>query len=69
MDSLEEIINVLISVTDAGAIARILYCFAKISANPDEEKTYEKRIKHIGAFLILTNCVWIIKAVIESYYK
>jgi len=69
VDSIKEVIVVLISLTNTAAAARIIYCISKIYSNEDEAKTYVRRIKHILWFLVFANSVWVIKALIEGYYK
>ncbi|SFR77625.1 hypothetical protein [Anaeromicropila populeti] len=69
MDTLQEVINYLIELADAGALARILYCFIRIKINPDEASAYLKRIKHAIWFVLLANMVWTFKILAESYYK
>lgn len=69
MDSLEEVINFLLGLIDAASVSRIIYCIIKANSDNDEIKSYLKRIRHIFMFIILTNCVWVVKALVEYYYK
>lgn len=53
----------------AGGIMRIIYCFLKIITNNEEKTLYKKRIKHVVIFLILSESIFVIRALIEFYYK
>lgn len=68
MDTLKEVINFIIGISDAGATARVIYCCIKLNANPDDQKLYEKRIKHAIEFAIVANLIWVIKGIAEYYY-
>lgn len=68
METLQTVILVILGFIDTAAVPRILYCIFKC-INEDEVRAYLKRIRHIVVFLILANCSWIIKTVVEHYFK
>ncbi|BCN29527.1 hypothetical protein [Anaeromicropila herbilytica] len=68
MTTLKEIINYIVLLCDVGAGARILYCFLQIHSNPDEEKSYLKKIRNVVIFLILANSALALKELITRYF-
>ncbi|SES65159.1 hypothetical protein [[Clostridium] polysaccharolyticum] len=68
METLKTVIIVIIGFINAASITRMIYCIVKCT-NENEANVQIKRIKHIVIFLVLANCAWIIKSVVEHYYK
>lgn len=68
MDTIKNLTTAIIGVTDAGIIARMTYCFLCIQTSPDEESMYIKRMKNMIKYLIIVQCIYVIKTLILNYY-
>lgn len=68
MKTLLEIINYLVVLIDIGAGSRIIYCLIMINSEPDDIKTYTKKIKNLIIFVILANTALSFKIMLERYY-
>ncbi|RPF43380.1 hypothetical protein EDD70_2344 [Hydrogenoanaerobacterium saccharovorans] len=67
--TLDKICNTLLILIPIAGIARIIYCAMSIAANSDESGKMNRRIKNIIVFIVLSECLVSIIAIIESYYK
>lgn len=71
MQTMREIILLLQVVIRIGVICRVVICLLKICANNDDGGVGEnkQKIKNAIIFLIMSECVWIVKDVVFSYYS
>lgn len=71
MQTMREIILVLQVVIRIGVICRVVICLLKICTNNDDGGVGEnkQKIKNAIIFLIMSECVWVVKDVVFSYYS
>lgn len=70
MNRMMDIIILLEVVIRIGVVCRIVFCLLKIILNNDEGSVpeYKQKIKNALVFLVISECIWIIKNMIFSYY-
>lgn len=69
MSTLLDLIDYFIILCDVAAAARILYCFIRMSAEPDEAKSYTRKIINIFIFLVLANTALATMLMVKKYVK
>ena len=69
MQTLEEIISLLrIVIIPIGTVARVVFCFIKMIYDEDATNSYKKKIYNAIAFLIISELIFVVVDIIESYY-
>ena len=66
---IDDITTALIILVRIGVIARFIFCMVKLAGNEEEGAKYKKRAKNAVIFLILSECVWVLKDLALHYYK
>lgn len=67
MSTLKQLNNVFLYLIEVGGIARIIYCFNRSAANPDEAQSYCKKGKNLVIFMILANVVLSVAITVKNY--
>lgn len=60
---------VLAGLIRSGAILRFVYCMVRLQSADNEREMYIKRAKNTVAFLILSECAWVLQAIALHYYN
>ena len=68
METIEEIIEVLLLLVDAGGVMRGIFCFIRMNADQDNAKSYQNKIINMVIFLIIANSLYALVEVIKQYY-
>ena len=68
MDIVEELANAMIILIRSGAALRVIYCFIAMAGDEEQMATYKKRIKHVVAFYIMAESIYLIRDLVMSYY-
>ncbi|MBO5239152.1 MAG: hypothetical protein J6B50_10335 [Lachnospiraceae bacterium] len=69
MDTLKDLIDALILVTQLGLTLRFILCCIKERDQEDQPQVYKKQKKTALIALILTVCVYDIPQVLMRYFK
>lgn len=69
MDTMMDIIALITILIRVGVVCRVVICLLKISCGGDEGGENKQKIKNALIFLVITECVWVIKGLIFSYYN
>lgn len=70
MDTINGLITALKALIRIGIICRVIFCLVRIITNNDDNGVTEnkQKIKHALIFLVLSECVWIIRDLVFEYY-
>ena len=69
MQTLEEIIRLLrFVIIPLGTAGRVVFCFVKMIYDEDSINSYKKKILNTIAFFIISELIFVIVNIIESYY-
>lgn len=70
MNIIYEIISILrVWIIPLSVTLRCVYCLIQIIYNEDERKVNAKRMFNVILFLIVSEVVFVIKDIVEFYYK
>lgn len=69
MNTLLDLIRYSIIACDLAAGTRLLYCLIRIMGNPDEAKTYTKKIINMLIFLVFANTALVTMTLVENYFS
>lgn len=71
METMVDLISLLMVVIRIGVICRVTICLLKIIINNDESGVAENKakIKNSLIFLVLSESVWVIRDIINYYYN
>ncbi len=69
MNTLLDLIRYLIIICDLAAGTRFLYCLIRIIGDPDEAKTYSKKIINMMIFLVFANTALVTMTLVEHYFS
>lgn len=70
MSIIDNLINVLrVAIIPSGVVLRVIYCLIKIMYSEDEMIVYKKRIINVIVFGILAELIFVIKDMINWYYR
>lgn len=69
METIKNLIAVMLILINAGCVFRLIMCFIKLMGSAEGEvATYKKRIKNLISFMIIANCIWVITYLVLRYY-
>lgn len=68
MDNLQQLIHLLQVLIPIGVSCRVIYCLCQISIDEEQAPTYKRRIRNAFIFLILSECLIGLGAVVEDYF-
>lgn len=69
METIKNLINVMLGLINAGCVLRLIMCFISLMGSGEGEvATYKKRIKNLISFMIIANCIWVITYLVLRYY-
>ncbi|MCI9086859.1 MAG: mercury transporter [Clostridia bacterium] len=69
MNTMMDIVGLLSVLIRIGVTARVVICLIKINAGGDDSGENKQKIKNALIFLVISECVWVIKDLIFSYYN
>lgn len=69
MDTLNEIINLLrTTIIPLGVIFRVIFCFTKMIYDEESQGSYKKKIRNTILFGVITELIFVILDLLQSYY-
>lgn len=69
MNTMMDIVGLLAILIRIGVICRVVICLLKINLGGDDGGENKQKIKNALIFLVISECVWVIKDLIFSYYN
>lgn len=69
MNTMMDIVGLLTVLIRIGVGCRVVICLIKINVGGDDSGENKQKIKNALVFLVISECVWIIKDLIFSYYN
>lgn len=69
MDTINQLSVVVAGLIRTGSILRFMYCMIRLQGTDTEREMYIKRSKNTVCFLIIAECIWVIKDITLHYYS
>jgi len=66
---IDDITNALMIIVRLGVISRFIFCMVKLIGADEDAGKYTRRSKNAVLFLIIAECIWIIKDLVFYYYN
>ena len=68
MDTVTELSKLIIALIRAGTVFRVSFLFVQMIVNEDEVQNNKKRIINTIKFYIIAELIFVLKALLLSYY-
>lgn len=69
MDTLNSLIDVMLGLITAGVVVKIASHLFAILFNTEEKETYIKKIKNCLIAIIVSSSIFVVKEIMEHYFK
>lgn len=69
MNTMMDIVALITILIRVGVGCRVVICLIKINCGGDDGGENRQKIKNALIFLVIAECVWVIKDLIFSYYN